>query len=283
VGNDSYGAAENGCLKELSMENTANLIKKNWGKEVLIIIMALAFIIVILYWMAINTFHLEALPLYFMQLGLYLFLFLLALRGLRQEQITLPINARRILEALIGTLVSWLFFLLFIQLLGLAKLPEEFQALQNSPVWRTGAKVLSTWFFVGIGEEVLFRGYFLQAVLQHFTSGTTRRRKVAASLLVSAVFSIWHLPNRILWLMSGEIDLVLFLISLFVLFLLGLGYTYLFVRSENILLAGLVHGVSDFPLVGMQTQMTPILLLVAIGYVEITHLIARRKLQAIQS
>ena len=265
------------------MENTSSLIKKNWSTEVLIIIMALAFFIVILYWMAIDLFHLEGLPLYFTQLGLYLFLFILALWGLRQEQITLPINPRRILEALIGTLVSWLFFLLLIQLLGMAKLPEEFQALQNTPAWKTGAKILSTWFFVGIGEEVLFRGYFLKAILQHFTHVTARRQKVATILLVSAIFSLWHLPNRILWLMSGEIDLVLFLISLFVLFLLGLGYTYLFIRSDNILLAGLVHGLSDFPLVGTNTQITPIILLVAIGYVEITRLIARKKLQAIQS
>jgi membrane protease YdiL (CAAX protease family) len=262
------------------MENTSILIKKNRGKEALIINMALAFIISVLYWIAIDVFHLEGLPLYFTQLGLYLFLFLLALWGLRQEQLTLPINARRILEALIGTLISWLFFLLFIQLLGIANLPAEFQVFQSTPTWKIGAKILSTWFFVGIGEEVLFRGYFFQAFLQRFTSGTARQRKVTTSLLVSAIFSLWHF-NRILWLLSGEIDLVIFLISLFVLFLLGLAYTYLFIRSDNILLAGLVHGVSDFPLVGMNTQMTFIILFLAIGYVEITRLITRRKHQAI--
>jgi membrane protease YdiL (CAAX protease family) len=265
------------------MENTSSLIKKNWGKEVLMMIMASAFIIVTLFWMAIDLFDLEGLALYFIQLGLYLFLFLLAVWGLRQEQITLPVNARRIFEALIGTLASWLFFLLLIHLLGLPKLPEEFQALKNIPAWKTGAKILSTWFFIGIGEEVLFRGYFLKAVLQHFTSGTTRQRQVTAILLGSAIFSIWHLPNRTLWLISGQIDLAIFLISLFVLFLLGLGYAYLFIRSDNILLAGLVHGLSDFPLVGMDTQMTPAILLGAIVCVEITRWIARKKIQAIQS
>jgi membrane protease YdiL (CAAX protease family) len=210
-------------------------------------------------------------------------LFLVALWGLKQEQITLPIDARRIWEALAWTLVSWLFFLLSIQLLGMARLPEEFQALKNTPAWNIGAKILSTWFLVGIGEEVLFRGYFLKAFLQHFASRTDRRRKVATILLVSALFSIWHLPSRIIWLISGEIDLVLVLISLLVLFLLGLGFTHLFLRSDNILLAGLVHGLLDFPLVGMNTQMSPIILLVAIGCVEMNRLMARKKLLAIHS
>jgi membrane protease YdiL (CAAX protease family) len=262
------------------MENTSAAIETNRRKTALVIVIALAFIIVSLFWTAIQLFHWEGLPLYFLQLGLYLFLFLVALWGLRQDQITLPIDAQRIVEALAWSAVGWLLFLLIIQLLGIAQLPGEFQALKDTPAWRTGAKILSTWFFVGIGEEVLFRGYHLQAFRRHLTRGTSRQQMVTAILFTSAFFSLWHLPNRILWFMTGEINIVLFLISMLILFLLGMGYAYLFVRSDNILLAGLVHGLSDFPLVGMSTQLTPIILLGAIGCVEIARLIAKNKVKA---
>jgi membrane protease YdiL (CAAX protease family) len=264
------------------MENASTPINRKQGKATLIIIMALTIVLVLLFWVAIQLFQLNGLPLYFIQLGLYLLLFLLAWWGLTQEQITLPLNARMIFEALAWTLVGWLLFVLLIQLLGLARLPEEFQSLQSIPTWKIGAQILSTWFFVGMGEEVLFRGYFLQAFMRHFTIDIYRRRKVVAILLVSVFFSLWHLPNRMIWLLTGEIDLVLFLISLMVLFLLGLGYAYLFIRSNNILLVGLVHGLSDYPLIGKDSQMAPIILVVAIVCIEITRLITSKKGKALQ-
>ncbi len=264
------------------MENTSPPMENNRGKAVLVTIMALAFVAAILFWVAIQLFQPKGLPLYFAQLGLYLIFFLLAWWGLKQERIHLPVNARSILEALAWSLVGWLIFLLVVQLLGMARLPEEFQALKDTPAWKIGANILSTWVFVGLGEELLFRGYFLKAFWRHFTRGTDRRRTVVAILLVSAFFSLWHLPSRIIWLISGEVDGILFLISLLALFLLGLGYAYLFVRSDNILLVGLVHGVSDFSLVGMNSQMAPIILVVAIGCVEIARWINRKKVKALQ-
>ncbi|MCX8061855.1 MAG: CPBP family intramembrane metalloprotease [Anaerolineales bacterium] len=259
------------------MENTSNHIEKKQGKAILIINMTLTFVMTILFWLAIQLLHLEGLRLYFTQIGLYFLFFILALWGLRVEQIAFPLNPRRILEALIFTLVSWLFFVLAIQLLGTVQLQEEFLALKNIPTWKIGAEILSVWLFVGFGEEILFRGYFLRAFSRHFTHGTAKRRTVVAALLVSAFFSIWHFPSRIIWLISGEIDIVLFLISFLVLFVLGLGYAYLFIRSNNILLAGLIHGVSDLPLVGTNTQLNSLILFVAIGCVEITRLITREK------
>jgi membrane protease YdiL (CAAX protease family) len=244
--------------------------------------MALTVVLAILFSVAVALFQLKGFPSYVIQLGIYLIFYLLAWWGLKWEQITLPINAWLILEALVWSLVGWLFFVLLIQLLGLTQLSEEFQTLKNTPAWIIGAQILSDWFFVGMGEEVLFRGYFLQAFRRHFTSGTNRRRTVVAILLVSAFFSLWHLPIRISWLISGKLDLVMLLVSLLVVFLLGIGFAYLFVRSDNILLAGLVHGVVNFPVVGMNSQISPIILVVAIGCVEISRLTTRRKVKAMQ-
>jgi membrane protease YdiL (CAAX protease family) len=263
------------------MGTTATPIEKNRGKEVLVIIIALTFILTTLFWVGISIFQVKGYLSYFMTLGLYVIFYLIAWWGLKQEHITLSITGRKVLEALAWSLVGWLLFVLLIQLLGLARLPAEFQTLKNTPAREIGMMILGTWFFIGLGEEVLFRGYFLKAFLRHFTSGTDRRRMVAAVLFVSAFFSLWHLPIRITWLISGELDPVMLLVSLLTLFLIGIGFAYLFIRSENILLVGLVHGLMDYPLVGKESQMTPTILVVAIICVEITRWIIRKKAEAI--
>lgn len=81
-------------------------------------------------------------------------------------------------------------FVLLIQLFGLAQLSEEFLALQKIPAWKIGMQLLSTWLFVGLGEEVLFRGYFLKAFWRHFTIETDRRRwsKQSCSPVPSSLF-----------------------------------------------------------------------------------------------
>jgi membrane protease YdiL (CAAX protease family) len=253
--------------------------ERNKGKAVLAVIIALAVLATILFWVAIKLFQLQGLPLYFSQLGLYLIFYLLAWWGMKQEQISLPVTKRLIVAALAWSLVGWVFFVLLIQLTGLAQLSEEFLALQKIPVWKIGLQMLSTWLFVGLGEEVLFRGYFLKAFWRHFTVETDRRRTVKAVLLASAFFSLWHLPVRIVEVISGELDWVTLLVSLLVLFLLGLGFSYLFIRSDNIILTGLVHGLMDYPLIGKNTQVSLIILLVAIGCVEISRLAARKKFE----
>jgi membrane protease YdiL (CAAX protease family) len=259
------------------MGNTITSNQRNKGKAVLAIIITLAFILTILYWLAIKLFQLQGLPLYFTMLGLYLVYFLLAWWGIKQEKISLPVSKRMILEALAWSSVGWVVFVLLIQLLGLVQLTEEVLVLQNTPAWKIGAQVLSTWLFVGLGEEVLFRGYFLKAFWRYFTADTNRRRMVKAVLLVSAFFSLWHLPTRIVSVISGELDWLTLLVSLVVMFLFSLGFAYLFIRSNNIVLTGLVHGLMDYPLIGKESQLSFIILLVAIGCVEIVRSITKKK------
>ena len=263
------------------MQSTDIADNRKNGKTVLAIIIALTFVVTVLFWVAIQTFQLSGLPLYFSQLGLYAIFFLLAWWGMKQEQISLPVSKRLIVEALVWSLVGWLFFLLLIQLLGIVQLPEAVLAFQKIPAWKIGAQILSTWFFVGLGEELLFRGYYLKAIWRHFTRETNRRRTLSAILLSSAFFSIWHLPVRIFAYFTGELDWVTLLISLVVLFLFGMGFTYLFIRTGNIFLVGLVHGLMDYPLAGKDTQLSFIILLVAIACVEIARLITKKKFEII--
>jgi membrane protease YdiL (CAAX protease family) len=69
----------------------------------------------------------------------------------------------------------------------------------------------------------------------------------------------------------------LIMISLVMLFLLGAGFAWLFIRSGNILLVGLIHGVMDYPLIGKDSQLSFIILIAAIGLVELVSFINRKK------
>ena len=239
----------------------------------LIGIMAAATLLPFLFFGAITHWGLDGLPVYFLQLGLYLLLYLLAFVGLKRDHVSLPINARLLWQALGWTLAGWLFYALTIHLLGLVGWPEAFRALGSVPAWKIGAQILSAWLFVGLGEEVLFRGYFLASFRRFFTAGTSRRRTILASVLVSAFFSLWHLPVRLSWLLSGELDAVTLGVSLMALFVLGIGFAYLFVQTRNIVLVGLVHGVMDYPLIGLETQLSFLVLLACIGLTVIVRLL----------
>lgn len=247
------------------------------GLALLIGIIVATTLLPLLFFMVIEHWGLDGLPVYFLQLGIYLLLYLLAFVGLRRDNISLPVNARLIWQAVGWTLAGWLFYALTIHLLGLVKWPEAFRTLRSVPIWKIGAQIVSAWFFVGLGEEVLFRGYFLAGFRHYFTQRTSRRRTILASVLVSAFFSLWHLPVRISWLLSGELDAVTLVVSLIMLFLLGIGFAYLFVQTRNIALVGLVHGVMDYPLIGLETQLSFLVLLTCLGLTVIARLVHARQ------
>ncbi|MEM5775060.1 MAG: type II CAAX endopeptidase family protein [Anaerolineaceae bacterium] len=259
------------------MDSTAAPHNTKQAKTVLTIIIALAYALTLAFWVAVQAFHLQGLPLYFTQLGLYASFFLLAWWGIRRERLSLPVTGRHVLEALAWSVIGWLVYVLLLQLIGMIRLPAELQVLRDTPAWKIGLNIISTWLFVGLGEEVLFRGYLLKAFWRYCTAEGSPRRMLKAVLIGSAVFSLWHLPARIVNLLSGELDWVTLLISLVVLFMMGLGFSWLYLRSNNILLTGLVHGLIDYPLIGKDTQLSFLILLAAIGCVELVRLAARSK------
>lgn len=233
------------------------------------VIAGITVLLPVIFFFAIGWFDLEGLPLYFAQLGLYAAFFLLAFWGLITSRIRLDVRGRSVLDALFITLLAWLVYALVLTLTGIVQWPAALDALRAVPAWKIGAQILSTWIFVGIGEEILFRGYFLNQLHLVFTSGSARKRTLLAVLFSSLLFSLWHLPVRIYELVNGESSVVLILLSVLVLFVLALGFAWLFIRTGNILLVGLVHGVMDFPLFGKESQLTFIILIAAIAIVEI--------------
>lgn len=244
-------------------------------KSVITIIIA-ALLLPVLFFGAIMLLNLNGLPIYFAQLALYATIYLLAFWGIKKSGILLPINGRLIIEALAILLASWLIYALVVSATGIIRLPEEVQALKSATAWKVWAQIISTWLFVGLGEEVLFRGYFLKKLLAYYENKNAKGKTLLAVLVSSVFFSLWHLPVRIFSLINGEMTVWLILISLVMLFLLGVGFAWLYIRSGNILLVGLIHGVMDTPLIGKDSQLSFIILITAIGLVEFFQLIKRR-------
>lgn len=242
-----------------------------------ILISIIILILPILFFVSIKLFDLNGLPVYFAQLGLYAVFFLLALWGIKKSGIHLTVKTHSILDALFFLLLAWLIYVLILTLTGIIQFSDEIAALRSVPAWKIWAQILSTWIFVGLTEELLFRGYVLNWLHQSFTKWSGRRRTLTAILVSSAFFSLWHLPVRIYELVNGESSIGLILLSVVVLFVLAVGFAWLYIRTENILLVGLVHGVMDFPLIGGNSQLTFIILIAAIGCVEFFKMRQRKE------
>lgn len=246
------------------------------SKKLFVIISILIVLLPILFFYAIKLFDLSGLPLYFSQLGLYTVFFLLAFWGIKKSGIRLPVSIHSILDALFFLVLAWLVYILVLSLTGIIHFSEEVEALTAIPAWKVWANILSTWIFVGIGEELLFRGYILNWLHQIFSNGSGRRRTVMAVLISSLFFSLWHIPVRIYELVNGESSIFLILLSVVVLFVLAIGFAWLYIRTKNILLVGLVHGVMDYPLIGGDSQLTFIILIAVIAFVELFRLRQRK-------
>ncbi len=236
-------------------------------KTVLYTILATTVVLPLLFFASIQIFHLTGLFVFFLQLALYTLFYALAYWGIVTEKIVLALNGKKIRDAIGILLAGWLCYVLILVLSSAVSWTDEMQKWQNTPIWKAGAQILSDWFFVGMAEEILFRGYFLTAFRRHFIRGE-KYHMAQSILLTSAFFALWHVPVRTYALIMGEISLLLLLTSLIALFVIGTGFAWLFVRTQNILAAGLVHGAVNYPLLGAETQLSFIILAMAIVFGE---------------
>lgn len=99
------------------------------NKNITGIIIVISILLPVFFFGAIKLFKLSGLPLYFAQLGIYTGFFLLAFWGIKQDQIRLPFNWRKVLETLAILLASWLIYALIISGTGIIHLPEELETL----------------------------------------------------------------------------------------------------------------------------------------------------------
>jgi membrane protease YdiL (CAAX protease family) len=259
------------------MNTTLESNEKRQAKTVLIIIIVALFILATLYFGIIRLLGLNGWPSYFAQLALYLVVYLLAFWGLKKERISLSVNARIFLGAIIFLMIGWLLYAIFLQISGMAKVLDEIQSLIRVPAWIIGKQIIMYWFFVGMAEELLFRGYILTSFQRHFTQGESRRRTIVAVLITSMIFSFWHIPQKLFQMAAGNETIGTIMLGLVVAFCFGIGFAYLFIRTQNIILVGLVHGLLDLPLIGFSVQLAPFILFAVISCVEISRLLNPKK------
>lgn len=110
--------------------------------------------------------------------------------------------------------------------------------------------ILEAWVFVGVGEEMLFRGYILTRLIHSFQRLSKFWKYCVPILISSALFAVWHIP---FWqyLQSHSTtpsDIGISLFNLLYVFLFGILASYLLLRTRNILFCCLFHGLMDAPL-----------------------------------
>ena len=239
-------------------------------------ILALILLLPVLFFGTIRVFQMNGLPVYFAQLGLYALFFILAWWGIKKDELTVSVNWKTLVSAVFFTTLAWIAYALIFCAIFQVRWSDQMVDLSLIPAWKIAANILSTWIFVGFAEELLFRVYFLTRIKHFFERRNLPRVSLLAILCSSLLFAVWHFPVRLFEMANGESSWALILLSMLVLFVIGIGFAWLFVRTNNILLVGLVHGLMDYPLIGEDSQLSFVILIVAIILVEINQLRNRR-------
>ena len=117
-----------------------------------------------------------------------------------------------------------------------------------TPILAASKDILLDWLFVGIGEELLFRGYLVSSLMYIFSGFPLKRQIFLVLLLSNSLFATVHIPSLIYNTPQQDrlIEILSFLPAAFV---VGLSLTYFFLRTRNILLTGLMHASINVPLI----------------------------------
>ena len=133
--------------------------------------------------------------------------------------------------------------------------------------------LIKHWLFVGMSEELFYRGYMVSKLIRVFSEEGATRAITLGIVISSTIFAAAHIPQRVMVegvpLLSAEMA-----VNLLEVFLIGIVLAWLFLRSRNILFVGLVHGGVNAPLVSDsgENPLTGItILLLALVVVEINR------------
>lgn len=130
---------------------------------------------------------------------------------------------------------------------------------------RIGAHVtvpalIQQWLFVGMAEEMLYRGYLLQRLQREFSHWAARKARIGAVVVSSLLFAAMHIPVRLF----NQFSVGALLVSLLWLFVLGIAFSVLYLRTGNVVFTGLAHGSWNVPLFGVQGDFFQLIVLFAV-------------------
>ena len=193
--------------------------------------------------------------------------FCLAMWGLRKERIPLKaigLTLSGIREAVLLTVGGWAIVVLvniFGKIIDHGNVAE---LLDKSVLY-----VLLYWIFVGVAEEILFRGYILTRLMKTWAARNNVLGKTLAVVVASFLFATAHIPQRVYQVASGDMTLAEVFGSVVLLSIVGIAFSYLFLRTKSIILVGLIHGAVIVPLVGFgEDAFLPVIILATL-YIEL--------------
>ena len=203
-------------------------------------------------------------------------LFVLSAWGLAKDRVHLDIGRKKVFLAILLSIGGWAIYAGLQLAFSMDSLSNIGLTLGKLAAWPRVLGWVCTWLFTGFAEELLFRGYFLAKIKHILGQMGNKRPMMIAAVLANAIFALWHIPNRAYQVITGQLSLGMAILSLAVVFVMAAGFTYLYVRSQNILLVGMVHGLVDLPIVGDQNYASALILIV-IGLFEVLLLIDKRR------
>jgi uncharacterized protein len=143
--------------------------------------------------------------------------------------------------------IAWLIIIVITTFVTMDKAWYDAAGDSFSPV----KDIVKLWIFVGIGEELLFRGYFLNRLLENFKLKSGLRKNLSAVGYSSMIFALYHIPSLVYHQSQGAFSpgLINLLLQIGIDFILGVLFAYYYLRTRNLLFCGLLHGSLDAPLV----------------------------------
>lgn len=206
-----------------------------------------------------------------------LFVGFLAWWALKRDAIapeTIGLTFSKIPQTLIILAAGWV---VWAGIWALIALPQVRASGQDISLFiSTPSAIFQQWLFVGICEELLFRGYLLTRLQFAFSRIAERWSTLLAILVSGLIFATAHVPAKL----SGLIDegaWFVILPGVVEIFILGLSFAYFFLRTRNVTLTGLIHGGWNAPLIGKQDMLRLVIFIVV---VEIWLLVEKRRRKA---
>ncbi len=196
---------------------------------------------------------------------------IVALLALRLSGISLSqigINFSSLKKAIKWSSVAWF---LIGAVLGVGMLFVPDGAVKVTSV----GTIIKFYLFVGLPEELLFRGYFFTWLFEFFKlKVTAKRAKVIALVGSSLIFALSHIPQRLLVAkMALNLGLVVSLVKVMV---DGFIAGWIFMRTRNIWFTGIWHGGVDNPIFSLSGHKDLTGWVVTLVYLGVAEALRRR-------
>ena len=183
-----------------------------------------------------------------------------AIWAIRKENIrleTIGFQKTKLWQVALISLIGWIVFaMIYVGVLSAAG--EDIFPFLGKP-----RLIFQQWLFVGMGEELLFRGYLITSLLTAFARVSEKWHMALAVFIGNSIFATAHIPVA-LYKATEQGKVAELLSYIPAAFLVGLILSYFFLRTHNVLLAGLIHGSINAPLIGKEDDPLTLLAVVVV-------------------